>query len=279
MARVKKSTRKFEANHLKDTLRQRAAHAGAKQRYKLQEKRKQKKRASSLTGSDSEKETKKGKKADGGVDEIENMTVEQFFQSGFEIPEPEEKKERKKKKEKKEKKRKREEVDDEEDGEMDEGSGGELEAHKTDLSALKEKDPEFYKYLQENDSELLDFSGAERDDLSSVAGSSEAAGEDEEPKKKKRKKGKSKKSKPEEEAEDDGDDSRFDVEVTLKDVRKWTKALVEEKSLRCLKKVVLAFRAAAHVNDADEKSRYKYSITNPDGGRLFISQLKSLSQC
>lgn len=38
------------------------------------------------------------------------------------------------------------------------------EKHVADLKALAEKDPEFFKYLQENDAELLDFAGEEDED-------------------------------------------------------------------------------------------------------------------
>lgn len=275
MGRVKKSTRKFEKNHLKDTLDQRKAQAKIKQQFALRDRNKKKRQKD--RGNDSEDEAeasaaaaKKAKEKKDGPELFDDMTVEQFFQGGFEIPEagPGAKKEKKKsKKEKKDKedktaKRKRSKEDDEEAGSpVPEGGDGEdeLDTHVADLSALAEKDPEFYKYLQENDSELLDFTVAEHDDLAGIDDLSD--GEEEEPKKKTKKRKKSK------DVEEGAEDPNASVEVTLKDIEAWKTALVENKSLRSLKKVVLAFRAAAHVNDVQDEKRpgYKYSITNPDG--------------
>lgn len=42
---------------------------------------------------------------------------------------------------------------------------GEGEVHLHELSKLAEKDPEFYKYLQENDKELLDFDPSAHPDV------------------------------------------------------------------------------------------------------------------
>jgi nucleolar complex protein 2 len=64
--------------------------------------------------------------------------------------------------------------EDEGDGEGDEEgspSGGEegmdeedLTAHSKELENLKEKDPEFYKFLKQNDASLLDFAEPEEED-------------------------------------------------------------------------------------------------------------------
>ena len=47
-------------------------------------------------------------------------------------------------------------------------------------------------------------------------------------------------------------------------IKKWKASMEENMSLRAMREVVLAFRAAAHLNDESEKS-YKYTISDPDG--------------
>ncbi|KZV72289.1 Noc2-domain-containing protein [Peniophora sp. CONT] len=103
-------------------------------------------------------------------------------------------------------------VDDLED---DEGA-----AHMQELSKLAEKDPEFYKYLQENDAELLNFDADGMDD-----GSDEEEGEDA-----------------------DMDEDKAPV-LTAKILKEWQKSLLEYRSLRALRKLLVAFRSAAHMNE------------------------------
>ncbi|KAK6344882.1 Nucleolar Complex 2 protein [Orbilia javanica] len=254
-----KATKKFEKNKLTKVLEQRNAVKKIKQRVKTSKKRKTEDREyyNDEQASDDEeakkqqqqKKTKVASATDGDL--FENMSVEQFFQGGFEVPSQPSKESKKKEKSGK---RKRDDAEQEAVAGEDSGSEGEqgddaIEGHKNQLAALAEKDPEFFKYLQENDSELLDFKMAEQDDLSAISDLEEDE-EEEETTSKKGKKGKS---------EDDGK-SKI---LKKAQIEQWEKSLKEQNSLRATREVVLAFRAAAHVGEAEEKN-FKYSIANPD---------------
>ncbi|PVH81522.1 Noc2-domain-containing protein [Cadophora sp. DSE1049] len=267
---TKKSTRKFEKNHLKDTLEKRKAGAKIKQRNQVKAKRQARNaKDAEFEGKGGEEESKG--KAPVKEDPFGKMNVDDFFQGGFEIPEKIAKKSKSKAVPEKLGKRKRSEpeVEDDDSSEVsfeeapvlsDSEDGSEAEddvgMSKGAMEALASKDPEFYKYLKENDPEALDF-----DDDADLAEVDELSGsEDEQPKKKKKK---SKKEPVEEVQEEEASEEEAEdaSELTKEMVAKWSKAMKEQHSLRAMRQVVLAFRAAAHVNEDDGKE-YKYSISN-----------------
>lgn len=55
-------------------------------------------------------------------------------------------------------------------------SEDEAEKHKRDLEKLKKSDPEFYKFLQENDKKLLDFNLSDEENEDEVEGDKEDKG-------------------------------------------------------------------------------------------------------
>ncbi|KAF8622635.1 hypothetical protein AX15_006884 [Amanita polypyramis BW_CC] len=101
-------------------------------------------------------------------------------------------------------------------------------AHMLELTQLAEKDPEFYKYLQENDRELLEF----KDDADNMS-----VDEDREA--------------PEDKEEDEDKENKLPT-LTMAVLKKWQKALLEHRSLRALRRMLIAFRSAAHVNEEDQ---------------------------
>lgn len=158
-------------------------------------------------------------------DEIfDDMDVEQFFEGGFEVP---------KGKGSKVKKTKEQEEEDDESS-----SDEEIEEHKEDLSKLAEKDPEFYNYLKENDKDLLDFNPT--NPLDAISADEGDDGE--------------------EHADGKKVDSSEKIEVTLKMVKDWSKKL-NEPSLKLIKNVLTAFKAAVNANN--DKEEYKYTVTEP----------------
>lgn len=250
----KKSTKKFEKKHLKDVLERRKASAKVKQRNHLKEKRKSDNAKSRDEREVSEEEPDQTKKQDA----FSEMNVDDFFSGGFDITDAADKKSRKKDVTPKIGKCKRSEAQEEEpaassgeedaaqsEGEEEDGSEASdadaTETHKGDLEALKQKDPEFYKYLQENDAELLEFG-----DLSEVDALSE--GEDEEEPAKKKKKKAAKEEEP-------------SSNLTIPTVKKWQNLMDEQHSIRAMRQTVLAFRAAAYLDDPDAQEQ-KYSISD-----------------
>ncbi|PCH43014.1 Noc2-domain-containing protein [Wolfiporia cocos MD-104 SS10] len=222
--KLAKSARKFAASgQLKRTIQARRKHRDIK---KKTDKRKANKGKGKQVADDDDNEEDEGMNAE---EKFKGMSVDDFLGGGFmqnddesesggELDEEEEE----------------EEGDDDDAGEEDDDDDNqsfasvddlddEGEAHLQELSKLAEKDPEFYKYLQENDKELLDFNPDEAAD----------DGEDEEG--------------------EDEDMERESVPVLNKQILlKWQKALLEQRSLRALRKLLIAFRSAVHMNEENQ---------------------------
>ena len=269
--RTKKSTKKFEKNHLKDALDKRKESAKIKQRQQVKLKKQKRNAADKAKASDDQDQNVAAPITGNGAvvgGDLSKMSVDDFFQGGFQLPERKIK--QKPMTEEKpiqpkigKRKRDEEEDDDRSEGhrsgtkssdnhEADSDLGKDLEGHKGDLDALAENDPDFYKYLQENDAELLDF--GEDGALGEI---DESSGEEISGKQKARK------GKSQENVQDNVSADEHLSEVSIATVRKWKAAMTEQYSLRAMRQVVLAFRAAAYVNSDDGKE-HKYTISSPD---------------
>ncbi|KAL4730782.1 Nucleolar Complex 2 protein [Fusarium chlamydosporum] len=259
-----KATKKFEKRHLTGVLDKRKAGAKVKQRKQMQDKKKLRRSndAESIRDdkdAEAKKPSAKGKK-------INDMSVDEFFSGGFdEIIED--------KKAGKLGKRKRDgaaaaakdndasdsddsigaqPVGNDSDDEDDDGAE-DLGMSKKTMEELAEKDPEFYKFLKENDPEALDFDdNADLAEVDALSGDDESEQDDEQPKKKQKKEKKV-------EAKPAGN------ELTRELVASWKKAMAEKNSLRAARQVVLAFRCAAYLNEDDEEeSQQRYVINSPE---------------
>lgn len=125
--------------------------------------------------------------------------------------------------------------EEEESGQVegDDGVGGDEEGgHKKDLEALKKKDPEFYKYLQEHDQELLDFGdedeGEEKEEEVEQAADVEQAGEEE-------------------------GGAKGPRVLTIQMIAGWVKALETGGSFPVIRDLVRAFESACHIDNVDDK--------------------------
>ncbi|KAN0080082.1 Noc2p family domain containing protein [Tylopilus felleus] len=220
MGKATKATRKFASSgRLRKTIQSRKKHQGIKKTIESRRGTKGKGKGKPQVQDGDEDDAEEDKKTT-----VKGMTVDDFLGAGF--------------------------MDDEsDDGDMEmdpDGSDAEDEedvaddasfasvddlddegaAHMHELSQLAEKDPEFYKYLQENDQELLGFN-------------------------------------PEDAVDDEEEDEGIDMEsetlpILTKDMlRGWQKALLDYRSLRALRKLLIAFRSAAHMNEDDQSLAWR----------------------
>lgn len=246
MGKQAKATKKFEKNRLKSTLDQRKEFAKTKQRHQQNAKRKE--RSAKRSGSAQEASESKEEAA---LDNKVDMNDDDFFQDALEIPAPETSSSAKVHPSKR--KRDSDEVPKDSDSGSEISDAGDPDDHKGQLASLAEKDPEFFKYLQDNDAELLDFD--EDDDLAAVDDLS-----DSEPRSKKQK----------------IEDSDTPIDVTLAMVQKWKASLEESFSIRALRQLTLAFRAAAHADD-EADNVFRYAIPSPEAyHEVLITSLKQV---
>lgn len=215
MAKLTKRTKKFMKNKLDQTLKQRQD-AKKKQKY-TQNKGK---RVKDEPAGENEEEPEVVES------QAPAMSVDDFLSGGFrEGLEGEDE----------------EEEAEEDDDDLDEVDDIEdAEAHAQDLAQLAEKDPEFYKYLQENDQELLHFGQGEEE---------------------------------EEEDEDEENEEEDERLLTMDMLQQWQKSLLRHRSPRALRRLLLAFRSV--LSSHDEEVQHAFHVQDSRVfSKLIITTLK-----
>ncbi|CAB4253645.1 similar to Saccharomyces cerevisiae YOR206W NOC2 Protein that forms a nucleolar complex with Mak21p that binds to 90S and 66S pre- ribosomes [Maudiozyma barnettii] len=218
MGKTSKATKKFQSKHLNHTLEHRKKEKLQKQ--KIKGRRGNKTEEEKIKGALTRDEQKLKQSAKEEV--FKDMSVEEYFDKGIELP-----KENKKSKAARKAKSAGE----------DDGSSSEEEDMATSMATLSKNDPEFFKYLQNNDKGLLDFGAS--NPLDGIS-------DDENDK---------------EVEKTTGDQPLQKIELTLTLVRQWKKTLREKPTLKLLRNVSVAFKGAVNMNNDEHLEEYKYTIS------------------
>ena len=150
--------------------------------------------------------------------------------------------------------------DDDDDNDDETMGGGTLKMskHKRDMEKLKASDPEFFKYLESADKDLLDFEASDEEELEGEEDEEEEEMEEDDEEKDDDDDGIHKPPDKLEVASDESDaedvptkeerekskKSRGGVKVTQKMISAWSAKLRDEASLGALRKLIGAFRCA-----------------------------------
>uniref|UniRef100_A0A6P7GR46 Nucleolar complex protein 2 homolog n=1 Tax=Diabrotica virgifera virgifera TaxID=50390 RepID=A0A6P7GR46_DIAVI len=140
------------------------------------------------------------------------------------------------------------------------------EKHKRDLEKLKESDPEFYKFLQENDKKLLEFNLSDEED--GEAGE-EKVGDDDEDDDIHKPSDKLSVASDESDFEDEDNDKPKDSRViTLKLLKHWQTEIQTDKSNKTIIAVTHAFHAALRtvVSEEEDQEPAEYKV---EGSAVF----------
>lgn len=226
MGKVSKATKKFQSKHLKRTLDHRKKLKDHAKRTAGRRGNKTEEEKNALALSKDDQKLKKSAKEE----VFKDMKVEEFFENKFDMP-----------KSKVKATKKNESEDEESEAEAD-----------MNMESLAEKDPEFYKYLAENEPDLLDFKASNPLDEMSDEDENEEEHEDEDSAKLVGN-----------DATDTGISQSSDeekIEVNMKLVKKWKKDLKERPSLKLVRNVVAAFKAAVNLNRDDKVEEYKFTV-------------------
>ncbi|KAK5630480.1 hypothetical protein RRF57_006195 [Xylaria bambusicola] len=272
-----KATKKFEQKHLKNVLEKRKASAKIKQRHLAKTQKQVRKAADAEFHRGPEDVDKAARARTSKTANVNEMSVDDFFGGGFEIVD---KAPKASKSSKKLGKRKRDEPqptlddddndddasddleisdaeqpvagDDDDEDDDTQLEDGELGMSKDAMEALAKDDPDFYKFLKENDPEALDFDDADLAEVDELS----ASEEEDSPRKKRKKSTQS----------NDAELLSLDNELTQEMVARWKASLTENHSLKAARQVVLAFRSAAHLNedDEDQEKALPYTISSPE---------------